>query len=102
MKTLSWKNALVAGALLFACAARADAKMVRMCDITGNGTISAYDAHLVLAFVAGMQDLTADQQLLADATGNGHITAYDAMCILKAAVGQTVPGSLCGTLVQVP
>jgi hypothetical protein len=95
MNSPSWKTVVCAG-LLLACAARADAKTARMCDVTGDGTISALDATYVLQFVAGMRDLTPEQQLLADATGNGRVTAFDAMRILQASTGQIVPGSLCG------
>ena len=101
MTTLSLKKILFAG-LLLTCAARADAHMARMCDVTGNGMITALDAHRVLEFVAGMRDFTPEQQFLADATGNGHVTSYDTMCILQASAGKPVSGCLCGKVVQIP
>jgi hypothetical protein len=96
-----WKTLLVAG-LLIACAARADAGLGRICDVTGNGTVSSLDASWVLQFVAGMRNFTPNQQLLADATGNGSVTAFDATRILQASTGKVMPGSLCGQLVQLP
>jgi len=94
-----WKRIFIAGFLL-TCAARADAQMARMCDVTGNGTVSQIDAMRVLEFVAGLRDLTPEQQMLADASENGHVTTYDVTCIMKAATGIPVPGSHCGELVQ--
>lgn len=101
MKTWSWKPIILAG-LLLAGAGRADARMARVCDVTGNGTITSVDANRVLKFVAGMWYFTPEQQLLADASGNGHVTAFDAVCILKAADGIIVPESQCGKLIFLP
>ena len=101
MYARSWKGILVA-ALLLAGSARADAGMARMCDITGNGTVSQIDAMRVLEFVAGLRDLTPEQQMLADASGNGRVTAYDVTCIMKAATGIPVAGSHCDQMVQMP
>jgi hypothetical protein len=101
MKNPSWKTIVLAG-LLLACAARAEARMARVCDVTGNGTITSVDATRVLKFVAGMWTFNPEQQLLADASGNGQITAFDAVCIMKAADGMIVPGSQCGKLIQLP
>jgi hypothetical protein len=80
----------------------AEATMVHMCDLTGNGTVSSLDASYVLQFVAGTRDLTPTQQMLADASGNGVVTAFDATRILQAASGKVMPGSHCGQLVFVP
>ena len=101
MKTSAWTTVLFAG-LLCTGALRADATMARMCDITGNGTISSLDAIYVLQFVAGMRDLTPDQQLLADASGNGVVTTFDATRILQASTGTVIPGSHCGQFIQLP
>ena len=92
MKNPSWKTIVLAG-LLLACAARAEARMARVCDVTGSGTITSVDATRVLKFVAGMWTFNPEQQLLADASGNGQITASD---------GMIVPGSQCGKLIQLP
>lgn len=101
MKTLSLKRIVLTG-LLLGFAVRADARMARVCDVTGSGTITSVDANRVLKFVAGMWNFTPEQQLLADASGNGQVTAFDAVCILKAADGMVVPGSQCGKLIQLP
>ncbi|HSP96357.1 MAG TPA: dockerin type I repeat-containing protein [Candidatus Dormibacteraeota bacterium] len=101
MKTSAWRTVCCAG-LLFVGALRADAEMARMCDITGNGTVSSLDAIYVLQFVAGMRDLTPDQQLLADASGNGKVTTFDAARILQASAGRVLPGSHCGQLIRLP
>ena len=101
MKGSSWKKFVLAG-LLLTCAVRADAQMAKICDVTGNGTISSLDATRVLKYVAGMWTFTPEQQLLADATLNGHVTAFDASCIMKAAQGMTVPGSFCGQFIFLP
>ena len=96
------RKAVFFAALLCLGALRAEAKMVRMCDITGNGTVSSLDASYVLQFVAGTRDLTPIQQMLADASGNGVVTAFDATRILQAASGKVMPGSHCGQQVFVP
>jgi len=101
MKTSVCTTVLFAG-LLFMGPLRADAGMGRMCDITGNGTISSFDAVYVLQFVAGTRELTPDQQFLADASGNGVVTTYDAARIMQASSGAVIPGSHCGQFVQLP
>ena len=101
MKASAWTKVLFAG-LLFTSPLRADAGMGRMCDITGNGTISSFDAVYVLQFVAGMRELTPDQQLLADASGNGVVTTFDAARISQASTGAVMPGSHCGQFIHLP
>jgi hypothetical protein len=101
MRILSWKTIVLAG-LLLGFAASADARMARVCDVTGSRTITSVDANRVLKFVAGMWSFTPQQQLLADASGDGQVTAFDAVCILKAADGMVVPGSQCGKLIELP
>ena len=101
MKASLWTTVLFAG-LLFIGPLRADAGMGRMCDITGNGTISSFDAIYVLQFIAGTRELTPNQQLLADASGNGVVTTFDATRIMQASTGAVMPGSHCGQFVQLP
>jgi hypothetical protein len=96
------RKAVFCAVLLCLGAVCAEAKMVQMCDITGNGTVSSLDASYVLQFVAGTRDLTPIQQMLADASGNGVVTAFDATRILQAASGKVMPGSHCGQLMFVP
>ena len=73
-----------------------------MCDVTGNGKITSFDAVWVLEFVAGTRELTPDEQLLADASGNGVVTSYDAARIMQASTGAVIPGSHCGQFVHMP
>ena len=101
MKASLWTTVLFAG-LLSIGPLRADAGMGRMCDITGNGTISSFDAIYVLQFIAGTRELTPNQQLLADASGNGVVTTFDATRIMQASTGAVMPGSHCGQFVQLP
>jgi hypothetical protein len=101
MKASAWTEVLFAGLLLVG-PMRANAGMGRMCDITGNGTISSFDAVYVLQFIAGTRELTPEQQMLADASGNGVVTTYDAARIMQASTGAVMPGSHCGQFVQLP
>jgi hypothetical protein len=70
----------------------------RLGDVSLNGEVQAYDASLVLAWLADPveQPLTAQQQLLADVTGEGGVTAVDAHYILQWVVGAetTFPAEL--------
>jgi hypothetical protein len=56
-------------------------------DVSGNGSITAYDASLVLQSVVGLIDLSERQKIAADVTGNGTVTALDAALILQYTVG---------------
>ncbi|MCK4223778.1 MAG: T9SS type A sorting domain-containing protein [candidate division Zixibacteria bacterium] len=51
------------------------------------GSISAFDASLVLRYVVGLLDLSPCQRIAADVTGNCWVNAYDASFILKHVVG---------------
>jgi hypothetical protein len=56
-------------------------------DVSLNGTISPYDASLVLQHTVANIVLTSKQQGVADVSGNGVITSYDASLILQYCVG---------------
>jgi hypothetical protein len=56
-------------------------------DVSGNGTVSAYDASLVLQYGAGLIDFTPQQQVLGDVSGDGSVSAYDAALISQYGVG---------------
>ncbi len=56
-------------------------------DVSQNGTISAFDASLVLQHVVGSIVLTSPQQVAADVTANGEISALDASFVLRYVVG---------------
>jgi hypothetical protein len=51
------------------------------------GVVSAYDASLVLRFIAGLDALDSNSRKAADADGNGGIDAFDAALIARYAVG---------------
>jgi hypothetical protein len=56
-------------------------------DVSGNGSVTAYDASLVLQYVVGLRELSDKDRDVADVTGNGNVTALDAALILQYTVG---------------
>ena len=57
-------------------------------DVSGNGTITPYDASLVLQYVVGADTSLAPAQInAADVSGDGTVSAYDASLILQYSVG---------------
>lgn len=56
-------------------------------DVSGDGTVTAYDATLVLQHIRGLITLSAEQQDRGDVDGNDILTANDATLILKRVVG---------------
>lgn len=56
-------------------------------DPSQNGTVSAFDASLVLQAELGDTTFTAAQQAAADVSGNGEVSALDASQILRFVVG---------------
>lgn len=52
-------------------------------DASGNGSVSALDASLVLQHVIGLTTLTGDDLTAADVSGNSSVNAYDASLILQ-------------------
>ncbi|MFQ6041923.1 MAG: right-handed parallel beta-helix repeat-containing protein [Candidatus Poribacteria bacterium] len=56
-------------------------------DVSGNGTVSAHDAAMVLQYVVGLITLTDTQKGAADVSKNGTVSAYDAALILQYVVG---------------
>jgi hypothetical protein len=57
-----------------------------------NGSISGLDAARVAQHVAGLINLTANQQIAGDATNNGSLSGLDAARIAQFAAGLTNPG----------
>lgn len=53
----------------------------------GRDAVSAFDAAIVLASIAGLRTLDPEQRLACDVTGNGAITTLDAVRILELSVG---------------
>ena len=60
----------------------------RFGDVSGNGEVTAYDASLVMQYVAGSITLTDDQKGVADVDDSGVINQQDADLILQYAVGK--------------
>ena len=56
-------------------------------DVSDDGSVTAYDASLVLQYVVGLIELSLDAQEVADVTGDNTISALDAALILQYTVG---------------
>lgn len=56
-------------------------------DVSGDSTISAYDASLAAQSAVGLITLTAEQKIRADVSGDGNVSAYDASLIAQKAAG---------------
>jgi len=56
-------------------------------DVSGDGTVSAYDAVMALQYAVGLITLTDAQKEAADVNKSGTVTAYDAALILQYVVG---------------
>lgn len=56
-------------------------------DVTGNGTVSSYDASLVAQYVTGLVEFTPEQIEAADVNGDGEVTHEDAELIADYAIG---------------
>jgi len=57
-------------------------------DVSGDGTISGFDAMLILMHTVSLITLTEDEQEVADVDDNGEITAFDASLVIQRAVGR--------------
>ena len=60
-------------------------------DVSGDGTISAYDAALTLLFAVGLATPTDAERQAADINGDDSIGADDALVILRIAAGLPAP-----------
>jgi outer membrane protein assembly factor BamB/subtilisin family serine protease len=56
-------------------------------DVTGDGSVTALDAAVVLQACVGLVTLTPEQEERADVSGENGVTAYDASLILRYVVG---------------
>jgi hypothetical protein len=56
-------------------------------DVSKNGTVSSYDASLVLQHVVGIIVLTCEQEQMGDVSDDGAISSYDAALVLQYTVG---------------
>ena len=60
---------------------------IQLGDVSDNGTISAFDASLILQHVVELTELTPPQLAAADVTGDGQVSALDASFVLQFVVG---------------
>jgi hypothetical protein len=56
-------------------------------DVTGDGSVTALDAAVVLQACVGLVTLTPEQETRANVSGENGVTAYDASLILQYVVG---------------
>lgn len=61
---------------------------IQIGDVSQNGTISAFDASMVLQYLVDLVAFDANQQAAADVTGDGTISSVDASYILQYVVGR--------------
>jgi hypothetical protein len=59
-------------------------------DVSGEGTISALDAALILQHVAGSITLNAAKIAAGDVSGDGSLSGYDASLVLQYVLGKIV------------
>jgi hypothetical protein len=52
-------------------------------DVSGNGSVTAYDSSLILLYISGMIDLSVSQRWAADTNGDGSVDGLDAALILR-------------------
>jgi alpha-L-arabinofuranosidase len=64
-------------------------------DVNGSGSVTAFDASMVLQAVVGARSLDTRQQCAADYNSNGSVSAFDASLILQCAVGVGCLGGWC-------
>ena len=56
-------------------------------DVTDDGSVTSFDASMILRYGVGLIDLNSMQQALADVTDDGTISALDASYVLQYVVG---------------
>jgi alpha-L-arabinofuranosidase len=64
-------------------------------DLNGNGSVSAFDASIVLQAVVGAVSLDTHQQCAGDYNSNGAVSAFDAALILQCVVGGSCSSGTC-------
>ena len=60
---------------------------IRYGDVSNDGSISPYDASLILQSVAGLKELDSNEFEKADVTNDGKVTAFDAAIVMHYIVG---------------
>ena len=64
-------------------------------DLNGNGTVTAFDASIVLQSVVGAVTLDSQQQCAGDYNNSGAVSAFDAALILQCVVGGSCSSGTC-------
>jgi len=64
-------------------------------DVNGNGSVTAFDASLVLQNVVGATALDTSSRCAADYNANGSVTAFDASLILQCVTSGSCSGATC-------
>ena len=64
-------------------------------DVNGNGSVTAFDAAVVLQSVVGAVSLDSHQQCAGDYNSSGSVSAFDAALILQCVVGGTCNSGTC-------
>ncbi len=57
-------------------------------DVSGDGTVSAFDANLILEYVVGLTDLDENALEAADVSDNGTVSAFDAALVFDFVLGR--------------
>jgi len=52
-------------------------------DVSGNGSVTSFDASQILQYNSGLITLTGEQLIAADVSGNGSVSSYDASLVLQ-------------------
>ena len=60
---------------------------IRYGDVSNDGSISPYDASLILQSVVGLKELDSNEFEKADVTDDGEVTAFDAALVMRYIVG---------------
>lgn len=56
-------------------------------DVSMDGQVTAHDAQLIMQYVVGQIQLSAEQKELADVSGNGQVSGYDAGLVMQMITG---------------
>lgn len=78
---------LILGITVVAFATACEAAPPLLGDVTGDNSVSAYDASLAAQYAIGLIPLDAEAVQRADVTGNNDVSAYDASLIAQFAIG---------------
>ncbi|MEE3450828.1 MAG: leucine-rich repeat protein [Acutalibacteraceae bacterium] len=66
----------------------------KVCDLNGDGKVTAADSMLIQRSTIGLVNLTELQKKLADANGDGKVTAADALMVLRYTINLPTKGNI--------